>query len=361
MEQPVLSAGRGPWVETLTCCCYHSPCDQLRNSKYFLSDKGDWGRPEISGRVWASLISKHQAREVRISPGSAGLQVQSSRGLGWCGNRASCLSLTFNSPPAWAGRTFLPVFPLPLVWDLVPRGHIWDPSCAGTELSQLLEWFLRGRARHSPQIPYSPQLWLQQLLLPSKGKERGSHPLSACAGLWLCSSPPVAPDSSAFTVHHLSLLQQTLPFLGSKGFLELPFPKLGGTCHGKSSVENRLPALLGSLPCRGGALSWCPPHGEAGYVYSPVHQCSLPGHSGDMPAMGQEEPVEMCGTLSGVGPTESLRKADFLGNMSQGCSHLPPAERSAASGAVSKWLGCVSKGRTIPGARALALRDQNIC
>lgn len=252
MEQPVLSAGRGPWVETLTCCCYHSPCDQLRNSKYFLSDKGDWGRPEISGRVWASLISKHQAREVRISPGSAGLQVQSSRGLGWCGNRASCLSLTFNPPPAWAGRTLLPVFPLPLVWDLVPRGHIWDPSCAGTELSQLLEWFLRGRARRSPRIPSSPQLWLQQLLLPSKGKERGSRPLSACAGLWLCSSPPVAPDSSAFTVHHLSLLQQTLPFLGSKGFLELPFPKLGGTCHGKSSVENRLPALLGSLPCQGG-------------------------------------------------------------------------------------------------------------
>lgn len=45
-------------VETLTCCCYHSPCDRLRNSKYFLSDKGDWGRPEISGRVWASLRSQ---------------------------------------------------------------------------------------------------------------------------------------------------------------------------------------------------------------------------------------------------------------------------------------------------------------
>lgn len=30
--------------------------------------------------------------------------------------------------------------------------------------------------------------------------------------------------------------------------------------------------------------------------------------------MGQEEPVEMCGTLSEAGPTESLRKADFLGN-----------------------------------------------
>lgn len=84
----------------LTCCCYHSPCDQLRNSKYFLSDKGDWGRLEISGRVWASLRSKHQAREVRISPGSAGLQVRSSRSPGWCGNRASCFSLTFDSPPA---------------------------------------------------------------------------------------------------------------------------------------------------------------------------------------------------------------------------------------------------------------------
>lgn len=77
MEQPVLSDGTGPRIETLTCCCYHSPCDQLRNSKYFLSDKGDWGRPEISGRVRASLRSKHQDREVGINPWSAGLQVQS--------------------------------------------------------------------------------------------------------------------------------------------------------------------------------------------------------------------------------------------------------------------------------------------
>lgn len=69
----------------------------------------------------------------------------------------------------------------------------------------------------------------------------------------------------------------------------------------------------------------------------------------------------MCGTLSGAGPTESLRKADLLENTSQGCSCLPPAEHCAASGAVSKWLGCVSKGRTIPGVKALALRDQNIC
>lgn len=153
--------------------------------------------------------------------------------------------------PAWAGRTLLPVFPLPLVWDLVPRGHIWDRSCAGAELSQLPAWFPQGRARRSARVP---QLWLQQLLLPSQGKERGSGPLPARAGLWLCCSPPVAADSSAFTVRHLSLLQQTLPFLGSKGFLELPFPKLGSTCHGKSSMENALPALLGSLPCRGGPL-----------------------------------------------------------------------------------------------------------
>lgn len=68
----------------------------------------------------------------------------------------------------------------------------------------------------------------------------------------------------------------------------------------------------------------------------------------------------MCGTLSGAGPSESLRKSDFLGNTSQGCSRLPPAEHSAASGAVSKWLECVSKGSTIPGVGALALRDQNM-
>lgn len=165
-----------PVVGTLTCCCYHSPCDQLRNSKYFLSDKGDWGRSEISGRVWASLRSKHQAREVGISPGSAGFQVQSGRGPGWCGNRASCLSLTFNPPPAWAGRTFPACFPLPLVWNLVPRGHIWDQSCAEAELSQLVGWFPGARARHSPQVSCSPQLWLQQLLLSSQGKERGSGP-----------------------------------------------------------------------------------------------------------------------------------------------------------------------------------------
>lgn len=64
MEQPVLSGVEEAHehveraAETLTCCCYHSPCERLRNSKYFLSDKGDWGRPEISGRVWASLRSQ---------------------------------------------------------------------------------------------------------------------------------------------------------------------------------------------------------------------------------------------------------------------------------------------------------------
>lgn len=76
--------------------------------------------------------------------------------------------------PSLGRRTLLPVFPLPLVWDLVPRGHIWDRSCAGAELSQLLGWFPLGRARRSPRVPYSPQLWLQQLLLPSQGK-RGAH------------------------------------------------------------------------------------------------------------------------------------------------------------------------------------------
>lgn len=283
--------------------------------------------------------------------------MRSGQGLGWCGNRASCFSLTFNPPPAWAGRTLLPVFPLPLLWDLFPRGHIWDRSCAEAELSQLLGWFPPGRARHSPQVPYGPQLWLQQLLLPSQRKERGSRPLPAHAGLWLCSSPPVAPDSSAFTVRHLSLLQQTLPFLGSKGFLELPFPKLGSTCHGKSNMENRLPALLGSLPCRGEASPGACPTERLGRCVA----LSTTAHRGDVPAVSREEPVELCGALSGAGPTESLRKSDFLGNTSQGCSRLPPAEHSAGSGAVSKWLECVSKGRTIPGVRAQALRDQNIC
>lgn len=69
MEQPVLSGVEEAHghvekvIETLACCCYHSPCDRLRNSKYFLSDKGDWGRPEISGRVWASLRSQTPGRK----------------------------------------------------------------------------------------------------------------------------------------------------------------------------------------------------------------------------------------------------------------------------------------------------------
>lgn len=88
------------------------------------------------------------------------------------------------------GGHSLPVFPLPLVWDLIPRGHIWDQSCAEAELSQLLGWFPWGRARHSPQVPCSPQLWLQQRLLTSQGKARGSGPSlpvlgSGCAALRL--------------------------------------------------------------------------------------------------------------------------------------------------------------------------------
>lgn len=135
----------------------------------------------------------------------------------------------------------------------IPREHIWDRSCAGAELSQLLGTVsLRKGKALSSRASCSPQLCLQQLLLLSQGKERGSCPLPAHTGLLSCSSPSVAPDISWFTVCHLSLVQQTLPFLRSKGFktrfLELPFPKLGGTYHQEGSGEARLPALPGSLP-----------------------------------------------------------------------------------------------------------------
>lgn len=70
---------------------------------------------------------------------------------------------------------------------------------------------------------------------------------------------------------------------------------------------------LAPCPAGGASPGACPTERLGGW--GPGQHCSLAGHSGDIPAVGQEQPVEMCGALSGAGPTESLRKAD-LGNTS---------------------------------------------
>lgn len=102
-----------------------------------------------------------------------------------------------------------------------------------------------------------------------------------------CPSPSVAPDSSWFNICHLSLVQQTLPFLRSKGFktcfLELPFLKLGGTYHGEGGVEAA--ASAPQLPALGGPV--------LGLILLPVPSTSTAflGTVGTSPPMGQEEPA----------------------------------------------------------------------
>lgn len=95
-------------------------------------------------------------------------------------------------PAPSMGREDIPCLFSHSLWSGIwfPGGHIWDQSCAEAELSQLLGWFPWGRAGHSLRVPYGPQLWLQQLLLPPQGKERGSRPSlpvlgSGCAPLCL--------------------------------------------------------------------------------------------------------------------------------------------------------------------------------
>lgn len=172
------------------------------------------------------------------------------------------------------------------------------------ELSQLLGTVsLRKVKALSSQISCS-----LQLLLHSQGKERGLRPLPARAGLLSCSSPSVAPDSSQFTICHLSLVQQTLPFLRSKGFktcfLELPFPKL---------KRARLPALPGSLPWLWGPSPGASPVERLGDCVAPSTSAAVLGTVGMSPPMGQEEPAEMCGALGGAGLTESLSNVAFSG------------------------------------------------
>lgn len=95
-------------------------------------------------------------------------------------------------PAPSTGREDIPCLFSHSLWS-----GIWFPGdTSGIKVVQRLSyhsflgWFPWGRARHSLQVPYGPQLWLQQLLLPSQGKERGSHPSlpvlgSGCAPLRL--------------------------------------------------------------------------------------------------------------------------------------------------------------------------------
>lgn len=214
----------------------------------------------------------------------------------------------------------------------------------------------KGKALSS-RVSHSPQLHLQQLLLRPQGNERGSCPLPARAGLLSCSSPSVAPDSSRFTVCHLSLVQQTLPFLRSKGFktcfLELPFPKLGGTYRGEGSTRARLPALPSSLPWLWGpSRGACPtasPAGTPGDSAAPSTSAAFLGTVGTSPPMGHEEPAERCVGLHGAGLTESPSKVAFSEEcIMRGVTSLLPLGAHAASGAVGARLGHTSKGKTFP-------------
>jgi len=144
-EQPVLSgveeahgqAARA--VGTLTCCCYHSPCDRLRNSKYFLSDKGDWGRPEISGRVWASLRSQTPGRrgQSRYWECWASGAERPRRGAVWEPSKLPFPNL--QPVPSMAREDAPACFPTPPgPGSPFPRDAIWARSCAGAEPSRLL-------------------------------------------------------------------------------------------------------------------------------------------------------------------------------------------------------------------------------
>lgn len=268
VEQPVLSgveeahghAERA--VETLTCCCYHSPCEQLRNSKYFLSDKGDWGRPEISGRVWASLRSQTPGRRGQNwywECWASGAERPRPRAV-W---ELSKLPFPNLHPTPKMGREDAPAcFPTPPHLGLLFPGDTSGIAVVqGLSYRSFWRWFPQGSAkRFPPESPAAPSCVSSSCCsVPGgrTGEQRGSCPLPVRTGLLSCSSPSVAPDSSSFTECYLSLVQQTLPFLRSKGFktcfLELPFPKLEKAAGRLSCQPSPAPAL------DVGALSWSAP------------------------------------------------------------------------------------------------------
>lgn len=283
--------------------------------------------------------------------------MQSGRGPGRCGNRASCLSLTFNPALGRGGRTLLPVFPLPLVWDRHSQGtHLGSQLCRDRAIAAPGDSFPKEeQGTLCSCVPCGPQLRLQQLLLRSWGKERGSRPPPARAGLLSCSSPSVAPDSSRFTVCHLSLVQQTLPFLRSKGFktcfLELPF----SVAHTIKKAARRLGCQPCPAPCPGcGGPLLVPaplPALRRGWVTArPLPAPHPPSGRWGRPLPWVRRSLRRRVGLGGAGPTESLSKVAFSGEyITRGAASFPLLSAPAASGAVGVRQGRASEGRTFPG------------
>lgn len=185
MEQPVLAGveeahGRAERViETLTCCCYHSPCDRLRNSKYFLSDKGDWGRPEISGRVWASLRSQTpgQRGQNRYWECWASGAERPRPGAVW---ELSKLPFPNLQPAPRTGRENVPAcFPTPPALGLPFPGDTSGIAVV-QGLSYCSSWgrFPRGRPRRSPPSPLQPPATspVAAALFPGEGEGLASPP-----------------------------------------------------------------------------------------------------------------------------------------------------------------------------------------
>lgn len=179
VEQLVLGCKR-PEIVTPTCCCYHSPpSEQLRNSKYFLSDKGDWGRPELSGCVWTSLKVQTRGQNGQNWYSECWTSGAEWRrcGAGWEPSEMP-LPSTFNPPPGWEGGGFYLFFPLPLL-----QNHCSQGTHLGSQLCSVVGRILR------PLAPCCSVPMGRRGVLPSPPHH---------TQLLSRSSPPVAPDSSPY-------------------------------------------------------------------------------------------------------------------------------------------------------------------
>lgn len=177
-EHPVLWGGPGA-METLTCCCSHSlpSAEQLRNSKYFLPDKGDPGG---------------EARNIRTCLGKPGSPNPGQNGRNRY--RARCTG----GAGCWGNHQAASPNPQPAPW-------------APAHGAPVLGWFPAG-------------------LLPSQGR-RGAPSLPPSLPPALGSSPPVAADSSLLAAciylwfsKHFLFLETEAP----NGLLGTAFPQAPG-------------------------------------------------------------------------------------------------------------------------------------